>query len=83
GKGKEKVSDEHVALDLLTLQTPKKKIHVEQYIFQSRTPTIIEPSGQVESPLLYAKLGLTDSEIEFDEEVSPEINAGTQDEGQA
>ncbi|GJT23427.1 retrovirus-related pol polyprotein from transposon TNT 1-94 [Tanacetum coccineum] len=25
GKGKEKVSDEHVALDLLTLQTPKKK----------------------------------------------------------
>ncbi|GJT98452.1 retrovirus-related pol polyprotein from transposon TNT 1-94 [Tanacetum coccineum] len=42
GKGKEKVSDEQVALDLLTLQTLKKK-----------------------SP-----------------EVSPDINAGTQDEGQ-
>ncbi|GJZ13513.1 hypothetical protein Tco_0548743 [Tanacetum coccineum] len=54
GKGKEKVSDEQVALDLLTLQTPKKK-----------------------NP------GLTDSETESDEEVSPEINAGTQDEGHA
>ncbi|GJU10701.1 hypothetical protein Tco_1133097 [Tanacetum coccineum] len=56
GKGKDKVSDEHVSLDLLTLQTPKKKRHVEQYIFQSRTPTTIEPSGHVESLSLYAKL---------------------------
>ncbi|GKD56042.1 hypothetical protein Tco_1289429, partial [Tanacetum coccineum] len=32
---------------------------------------------------LYAELGLTDSETESDEEVSPEINAGTQVEGQA
>ncbi|GJU20743.1 hypothetical protein Tco_1154085, partial [Tanacetum coccineum] len=83
GKGKEKVSDEQVALDLLTLQTPKKKSHAEQYIFQRRTPTTTEPSGHAESPLLYAELGLTDSETESDEEVSPEINAGTQDEGQA
>ncbi|GKA48208.1 hypothetical protein Tco_0741166 [Tanacetum coccineum] len=60
GKGKEKVNDEQVALDLLTLQTPKKKSPAEQYIFQRRTPTIIDPL-----------------------EVSPEINAGTQDEGQA
>ncbi|GJZ28511.1 hypothetical protein Tco_0573158 [Tanacetum coccineum] len=29
GKGKENVSDEQVALDLLTLQTPKKKSHAE------------------------------------------------------
>ncbi|GKE83306.1 hypothetical protein Tco_1553306, partial [Tanacetum coccineum] len=29
------------------------------------------------------QLGLTNSEMESDEEVSPEINAGTQDEGQA
>ncbi|GKG26518.1 hypothetical protein Tco_0402221, partial [Tanacetum coccineum] len=39
GKGKEMVSDEQVALDLLTLQTPKKKSLAEQYIFQRRTPT--------------------------------------------
>ncbi|GKD29247.1 retrovirus-related pol polyprotein from transposon TNT 1-94, partial [Tanacetum coccineum] len=45
GKGKEKVSDEQVALDLLTLQTPKKKSPAEQYIFQRRTPTTLTPSG--------------------------------------
>ncbi|GJR56383.1 retrovirus-related pol polyprotein from transposon TNT 1-94 [Tanacetum coccineum] len=83
GKGKEKVSDEQVALDLLTLQTPKKKSPAEQYIFQRRTPTTTEPSGHAESPSLYAELGLTNSETESDEEVSPEINARTQDEGQA
>ncbi|GJX50505.1 hypothetical protein Tco_0277350 [Tanacetum coccineum] len=48
-----------------------------------RTPTTTEPSGHAESPSLYAELGLTDSETESDEEVSPETNAGTQDEGQA
>ncbi|GKE72089.1 hypothetical protein Tco_1534130, partial [Tanacetum coccineum] len=47
------------------------------------TPTTIKPSSHDESPLLYAELGLTDSETESDKEVSPEINAGTQDEGQA
>ncbi|GJU72790.1 hypothetical protein Tco_1264195 [Tanacetum coccineum] len=83
GKGKEKVSDEQVALGLLTLQTPKKKSPPEQYIFQRHTPTTTEPSGHAESPSLYAELGLTDSETESDEEASPEINAGTQDEGQA
>ncbi|GJV15549.1 hypothetical protein Tco_1360872 [Tanacetum coccineum] len=83
GKGKEKVSDEQVALDLLTLQTPKKKSPTEQYIFQRRTPTTTKPSGHAESPSLYAELGLINSETESDEEVSPEINAGTQDEGQA
>nr|GEX73084.1 hypothetical protein [Tanacetum cinerariifolium] len=35
GKGKEKVSDEQVALDLLTLQTPKKKSLADLFIFQS------------------------------------------------
>ncbi|GJX30577.1 hypothetical protein Tco_0238656 [Tanacetum coccineum] len=83
GKGKEKVSDEQVALDLLTLQTPKKKSPAEQYIFQRRTPTTTEPSGHAESPSLYAKLGLNDSEMEFDKEASPEINAGTPDKSQA
>nr|GFC66787.1 hypothetical protein [Tanacetum cinerariifolium] len=36
GKGKEKVSDEQVALDLLTLQTTKKKSYADQFIFQRR-----------------------------------------------
>nr|GEY86270.1 retrovirus-related Pol polyprotein from transposon TNT 1-94 [Tanacetum cinerariifolium] len=48
GKGKEKVSDEQVALDLLTLQTPKKVSPDEQYIFQRCTPAPTEPSGHVE-----------------------------------
>ncbi|GJW22458.1 hypothetical protein Tco_0033080 [Tanacetum coccineum] len=39
GKGKKKVSDEQVALDLLTLQTPKKKSPADQFIFQRRTST--------------------------------------------
>ncbi|GKF64382.1 hypothetical protein Tco_0187830, partial [Tanacetum coccineum] len=83
GKGKEKVSDEEVVLDLLTLQTLKKKSPAKQYIFQRRTPTTTKSSGHAESPSLYVQLGLTDSETKYDEEVSPEINARTQDEGQA
>ncbi|GJR59336.1 retrovirus-related pol polyprotein from transposon TNT 1-94 [Tanacetum coccineum] len=82
GKGKEKVSDEQVALDLLTLQTPKKKSPADQFIFQRRTSTPTESSGHDESSSLYAELGLTDSESESDEEV-PGIDAGVQDEGQA
>ncbi|GJX17507.1 retrovirus-related pol polyprotein from transposon TNT 1-94 [Tanacetum coccineum] len=69
GKGKEKVSDEQVAHDLLTLQTPKKKCHVDQFIFQRRTSTPTESSGHDESSSLYAELGLTDSEMDSDEEV--------------
>ncbi|GJR45771.1 hypothetical protein Tco_1313874 [Tanacetum coccineum] len=82
GKGKEKVSEEQVTLDLLTLQTPKKKSPAEQYIFQRRSSAPTEPSGHDESFSLYAELGLTDSEIESDEEV-PWTDAGDQDEGQA
>ncbi|GKA20988.1 retrovirus-related pol polyprotein from transposon TNT 1-94 [Tanacetum coccineum] len=82
GKGKEKVSDEQVALDLLTLQTPKKKSLAEQYIFQRRSSAPTEPSGHDESSSLYAELGLTNNETESDEEV-PGIDAGDQDEGQA
>ncbi|GJR13737.1 E-beta-farnesene synthase [Tanacetum coccineum] len=81
GKGKEKVNDEQVALDLLTLHTPKKS-HADQFIFQRRTSTPTESSGHDESSSLYAKLGLTDSESESDEEVSG-IVASVQDEGQA
>ncbi|GKD78687.1 hypothetical protein Tco_1341308, partial [Tanacetum coccineum] len=82
GKGKEKVGKEQAAQVLLNLQTPKKKNHAEQFIFQRRTPTIVEPSGLVESSSLYAELGLTDSGMESDEEVSPEISAQGQEEGQ-
>ncbi|GJX82489.1 hypothetical protein Tco_0331970 [Tanacetum coccineum] len=81
GKGKEKVSDEQVALDLLTLQTPKNKSHADQFIFQRRTSTPTKSSGHDESSSLYAELGLIDSESESDEEV-PRIDAGVQDEGQ-
>ncbi|GKA01787.1 retrovirus-related pol polyprotein from transposon TNT 1-94 [Tanacetum coccineum] len=62
-----------------TTTEPSKKDQSKK----ARTPTITKPSGHSESPSLYAKLGLTDSETESDEEVSPEINVGTQDEGQA
>nr|GFA85066.1 hypothetical protein [Tanacetum cinerariifolium] len=62
GKGKEKVSDEQVALDLLTLQTRKKKTPADKFIFQRRTSTPTESSGHDESSSLYDELGLTDSE---------------------
>nr|GEZ07819.1 hypothetical protein [Tanacetum cinerariifolium] len=62
GKGKEKVSDEQVALDILTLQIPKKKSHDDQFIFQRRTFTPIESSSHDESSSLYEELWLTDSE---------------------
>ncbi|GJY38244.1 hypothetical protein Tco_0424608 [Tanacetum coccineum] len=46
-----------------------------------RTPATAEPSGLVESSSLYAELGLTNSGMESDEEVSLEINAQGQEEG--
>nr|GEW83178.1 E-beta-farnesene synthase [Tanacetum cinerariifolium] len=62
GKGKAKVTEEQVAHDLLSLQKPKRKNPVEQYIFQRR---IFEPTGSSfhdESP--YDVLGQSDSEDE-------------------
>ncbi|GJQ94628.1 hypothetical protein Tco_0005767 [Tanacetum coccineum] len=82
GKGKEKVGEEQAAQVLLNLQTPKKKNPAEQFIFQRRTPATAEPSGLVETSSLYAELGLTVSETDSDEEVSPEMNAEAQEEGQ-
>ncbi|GKA35649.1 hypothetical protein Tco_0722140 [Tanacetum coccineum] len=46
------------------------------------TPATVEPSGLVNSSSLYAELGLTDSGTESDEEVSPEMSAQGQEEGQ-
>ncbi|GJZ99170.1 hypothetical protein Tco_0671721, partial [Tanacetum coccineum] len=82
GKEKEKVGKEQAAQVPLNLQTPKKKNPAEQFIFQRRTRATTEPSGLVESSSLYAKLGLTDSETDSDEEVSPDMNAQGQEEGQ-
>ncbi|GJS27831.1 hypothetical protein Tco_0488451 [Tanacetum coccineum] len=82
GKGKEKVGEEQAAQVLLNLQTPNKKNPVEQFIFQRCTPATTEPSGLVESSSLYAELGLTDSETDSDEEVSPDMNAQGQEVGQ-
>nr|GFA31706.1 E-beta-farnesene synthase [Tanacetum cinerariifolium] len=81
GKGKEKVSDEQVARDLLTLQTPNKVSPVEHYIFQRCTPASTEPSGHAESPLIYATLGLTESDSEFDEEVPHVVEVEAHDVG--
>nr|GEW60478.1 monodehydroascorbate reductase [Tanacetum cinerariifolium] len=81
GKGKEKVTEEQVARDPLTLQTPKKKSPADRYIFQRRTSTPIGSSDHHESSSLYAELGLTDSEDESDEDVLG-TDAGVQGEGQ-
>nr|GEW51658.1 retrovirus-related Pol polyprotein from transposon TNT 1-94 [Tanacetum cinerariifolium] len=72
GKGKEKVIDEHVTLDLHTLQTPKKVSPAEQYIFQRRTLTPTEPLGHAESPSIYAKLGQAGSNPGDDAEPQPQ-----------
>nr|GEU52127.1 E-beta-farnesene synthase [Tanacetum cinerariifolium] len=82
GKRKEKVTEEQVARNLLTLQTPKKKSHVDQYIFQRHTSAPTGSSSHDESSSLYVELGLTDSEVESDEDVS-RIDAGVHGKGQA
>ncbi|GJX19705.1 hypothetical protein Tco_0222382 [Tanacetum coccineum] len=82
GKGKEKVVEEQAAHDLLTLQTPKKKSPIEQFIFQRCPPMPTESYAHAESPSMDAELNLTDSETESDEEAS-KINTKNQEEGQA
>ncbi|GJY67750.1 hypothetical protein Tco_0470732, partial [Tanacetum coccineum] len=64
-------------------ETPKKRNPAEQFIFQRRTPAPTEPSGHEESSSLYVELGLTDSETDSDDDVSPKINPEAQDECQA
>nr|GEW03826.1 hypothetical protein [Tanacetum cinerariifolium] len=61
---------------------PKKKSPAAQSIFQRPTSTPTSSSCHDESSLLYAELGLTDSEVEYDEDVS-RIDVGVQGEGQA
>nr|GEX57483.1 reverse transcriptase domain-containing protein [Tanacetum cinerariifolium] len=83
GKGKEKISNEQVARDLLTLQTPKKVSPAEQYIFQRRTPASNEPSGQAELSSICVTLGLTNYASKSNEEVPFVVEVKAQDEGQA
>ncbi|GJY12421.1 hypothetical protein Tco_0381730 [Tanacetum coccineum] len=59
----------------------KEKVDEEQAA-QRRTPAPTEPSSHEESSSLYAELGLTDSETESDDDVSPKINPEAQDESQ-
>ncbi|GJZ74784.1 monodehydroascorbate reductase [Tanacetum coccineum] len=68
GKGKEKVSDEQVSRDLLTLQKPKKKVHADQFVFQS------ESESDEEVPEI-------DAGVQDEGQARP--NPGEQDEGQA
>nr|GEU56541.1 retrovirus-related Pol polyprotein from transposon TNT 1-94 [Tanacetum cinerariifolium] len=82
GKGKAKLTEEHVAHDLLNLQNPKRKSLADQYIFQRRTSTPTGSFEHDESSSLYAELGLSDSEEESQEFV-PGADAGGQGEGQA
>nr|GEX43960.1 hypothetical protein [Tanacetum cinerariifolium] len=63
-------------------ETPKKKSPADQYIFQRRTSTPTKSSGHDESSSLFAKLGLTDSQVESDEDFL-RIDVGVQDESQA
>ncbi|GJT31641.1 hypothetical protein Tco_0922060 [Tanacetum coccineum] len=56
----------------------KEPMHV---IFHEAASATTEPSGLVESPSLYAELGLTDSGTDSDKEVSPDMNAQGQEEG--
>nr|GEX93074.1 hypothetical protein [Tanacetum cinerariifolium] len=79
GKGKAKVTKEKVAHDLLSLQKPKKKSHVNQYIFQRRTSTPTGSSGHDEPS--YAELGQYESEES--EKVVSGADEGGEGEGQA
>nr|GEX43396.1 hypothetical protein [Tanacetum cinerariifolium] len=81
-QGKEKVADEQVAHDLLTLLTLKNKSSVDQFILQRCTPMPTKASGHTEYPSLDEELALTDNEIESDN-IVPKINTRDQDEDQA
>nr|GEZ59870.1 monodehydroascorbate reductase [Tanacetum cinerariifolium] len=60
GKGKAKVTEEHVAHELLSLQKHKKTSPADQYIFQRRVSEPTGSFGHDESP--YVLLGQSDSE---------------------
>ncbi|GKC52320.1 hypothetical protein Tco_1075065, partial [Tanacetum coccineum] len=69
GKGKEKVGEEQAAQVLPHLQTSKKNSPTEQYIFQRRSHVPTKTAGHEDYTSLYAKLGLSGSDTESDEEM--------------
>nr|GEZ44791.1 hypothetical protein [Tanacetum cinerariifolium] len=75
-KGKAKVTEEQVARGLLSLQKPKKKSPVDQYIFQRRFSEPTGSSEHDESP--YVVLGQSDSEEE-----SEKVMIGADEGGQS
>nr|GEX06085.1 hypothetical protein [Tanacetum cinerariifolium] len=78
GKGKAKVTEEQVAHDLLSLQKPKKKSLVDQYIFQRHT-SIPTRSSEHDEPS-YDELER--SESEESKKVVPGADEGAQGQGQ-
>ncbi|GJR41015.1 retrovirus-related pol polyprotein from transposon TNT 1-94 [Tanacetum coccineum] len=87
GMYKEREKRKSLMNKMLTIYSPftlylQSRRSLNQFIFRRRTPMPTESSRHAESPSLDAKLALTDSETEYDDE-APEIHAGDQDEGQA
>nr|GEZ89527.1 integrase, catalytic region, zinc finger, CCHC-type, peptidase aspartic, catalytic [Tanacetum cinerariifolium] len=80
GKGKEKVFEEQVSHDLLSLQKHKKTSHADQYIFQRRVSKPTASSFHDVSS--YEVLGQSDSEEES-KKVVLGVEKGSQDEDQA
>ncbi|GJY64534.1 monodehydroascorbate reductase [Tanacetum coccineum] len=70
------------ALDAAEAPSQAKRSKAGQGQRKEPTPATAEPFSLVESSSLYAKLGLTDSGTESDEEVSPNMNAQGPEEGQ-
>nr|GEX86544.1 hypothetical protein [Tanacetum cinerariifolium] len=85
GKGKEKLTDEHVTHTLLDLNTPKKKIATDQYILQKRTPKTAEPTrpDSVNKEKDASNKELTKINAGVQDERKAESNPGKQDEGHA
>ncbi|GKB45909.1 hypothetical protein Tco_0896662 [Tanacetum coccineum] len=67
---------------LLEAQGKGKEKVSEEQAAQRRTPATAKPSGLIETSSLYAVLGLTVSETDSADEVSPKTNAEAQEEGQ-
>nr|GEU71988.1 hypothetical protein [Tanacetum cinerariifolium] len=80
GKGNAKVSEEHVAHDLLSLQKHKKTSPADQYIFQRRVSEPTASSFLDVSP--YEVLGQLDSKEES-KKIVLGVEKSSQEEGQA
>ncbi|GKB06145.1 hypothetical protein Tco_0834378 [Tanacetum coccineum] len=61
---------------------PLSEVYDKGKIRSRRTSASTEPSVHENSSFLYVELGLSDSDMESDEEVPPVVKSGAQDEGQ-